>query len=147
MKEIRVDNIEEFRSSFRKMFDACEFVFNQPVQCMSLAAFGHEPVYGRLVQIRKRVGQFGSDLYLIRKPDGSILAVENELLEPCTLDCPTHPGDSEETEYMYQNKWPETGFIIEHPKQPETEGECSLIIEDNGSARVESENCSLPIGR
>lgn len=95
---------------------------------------------GRLVQIRRGVGAFGMDIYLIRLRDGSLCAFENVILRkvsdrqfewnfyvsngvepPQIPEQPIDPRDHLEDEYFISEKWPEVGFIIENPKQPESD--------------------------
>ncbi|EIP96849.1 hypothetical protein OpiT1DRAFT_01274 [Opitutaceae bacterium TAV1] len=92
---------------------------------------------GRLVQVRKGAGAFGSNKYLIRLRDGSLMCFENVLLRhanderfveafyrsngmtpPTIPDQPPFDGDSEQTEYLIAGGFPETGFIINQPKEP-----------------------------
>lgn len=104
------------------------FHFNDPVVGMTAGLVAGSRIIGRLVQVRKFCGRFGSDVFLIRKPDGSLITLENDLLEPYDGDVPVYAGDSIEQEYVIMGKWPETGFLIESPKQPEAGGSFSMII-------------------
>jgi hypothetical protein len=105
---------------------------------------------GRLIQIRKGSGAFGSDKYLIRLRDGSLMCFENVLLRhadderfveafyrsngmtpPTIPDQPPFEGDSEQTEYLIAGGFPETGFIIDKPKGPAsaTQSFAMLIVQ------------------
>ena len=117
-----------------------QFRFNDHVCAEMLLGVSDEKRTGRLVQVRKGVGAFGTDKLIVRLRDGSLMAFENVLLrhvddkeferafylmnnkippaippQPC-LEC-----DTEDTEYSIVNKWPEIGFIIEHPRQPKSD--------------------------
>lgn len=90
-----------------------EFRFNDPVQ-VTLVFLPQEETIGHLVQVRKRRGQFGSDIYLVRKPNGRLQAFENVGLQPYagTLP-PVDKDDSEVVKYSIGNNFPEVGFLIE----------------------------------
>lgn len=87
-------------------------------------------MFGRLVQVRKGCGQFGSDVFLLRMPDGSLETYENEALESSHLSISIDP-DPVGVEYTIQKKWPECGFLINNPRQPETPG--SFVIAQSAS--------------
>jgi hypothetical protein len=76
---------------------------------------------GRLVQVRKGVGQFGSDIYFIRRLDGKLSTFENVGLIHSKIEYPDQNIDTTESEYTIRQKFPEKGFIIENPKQPQSE--------------------------
>lgn len=102
---------------------------------------------GILVQIRKGGGQFGSNMYLIRRRDGGLARFENVLLrhvsdksfdesfyirngkEPPViepqeiLEC-----DTVETVYTISEGFPETGFIIENPINERTPGAFTMTV-------------------
>ena len=145
MKEVRIDQHAGLREMFQSLFTTDHLSFNQVVQCTTAGVMEDEVIYGRLLQIRKGVGQFGSDLYLIRTPNGTLRTIENDVLKPCELECPIKEYDSETTEYRIADEWPETGFIIENPKQPEIDSPCSVIIDDDGKVVVKSDNVTLPV--
>lgn len=92
--------------------------FNQPVYGWSSPLPMAEKA-GRLVQVRKGCGQFGSDVHFIRRKDGSLVRSENDLLREYEgelndiLDLPNQ-------EYTIKHEWPETGFVIEKPTQPKS---------------------------
>lgn len=124
------------------------YAFNDLVVMECVIGIPDERRIGRLVQVRKGVGQFGSDLYFIRLRDGGLVTFENVLMrraddkqfedafyrlgqrrEPPTIHPqPPFDGDSEQVEYTITNKWPETGFIIEKPKQPERLGAFAITV-------------------
>lgn len=114
------------------------FEFNAHV-VMECTPLPIEDRTGRLVQVRKGCGQFGSDVYFIRRRCGNLIRGENVMLRhvgdrafedayylhgmgcppPEIPDQPIYEGDTPETEYTHgKGKYPETGFIIEHPAQP-----------------------------
>ena len=108
---------------------------------------------GLLVQVRKDCGQFGSDIYFIRRRDGSLATFENAMMrhvgdeifersfyrsngsEPPAI--PPQPVNAEDedapdAEYTMRgadgNMWPETGFIIEGSRQPQLPGSFAVTI-------------------
>lgn len=86
-----------------------QFEFNDPVEATCVL----EPYIGRLVQIRQKAGQFGSDLYLIRLKDGKLMTLENVGLRKYTLEeLPIFEGDSPEREYTIRHELPMTGFMV-----------------------------------
>lgn len=119
--------------------------FNQHVCCEMMLGVPIEKRTGRVVQIRKGVGAFGSDIYLLRLRDGSLMAFENVMVRavgdeqfensfyrsngqepPAIPEQPPYEwdgkdGDAEDVEYTLKAGFPETGFIIENPKQPASE--------------------------
>lgn len=122
------------------------FRFNDHVCVEMLMGVADDKRTGRLVQVRKGCGQFGSDLYLIRLRDNSLMSFENAMIRraddedfvnafyrangrtPPVIP-PQPPGpDTETTEYTLKNGWPETGFLIEKPAQPETPGHFAMTI-------------------
>ena len=108
-----------------KSLNGKQFQFNAVVKCITLSMMRGSDVVGRLVQVRKGCGQFGSDVILLRMPDGNLGSFENELIEASNVAV-SIGSDSSGVEYTIQNKWPETGFIVEKPCQPETSG--SFVI-------------------
>ena len=53
----------------------------------------------------------------------------NDRLPPCVLEQPIDLDDGVNVAYsMNGGKWPEVGFIVESPKQPETLGVFSMMI-------------------
>lgn len=42
-----------------------------------------------------------------------------------------YDGDSESTEYNVKGRYPETGFIIQKPSQPQTPGSFALAITED----------------
>ena len=99
------------------------FEFKDPVIAEGLIGYSEEKRCGRLIQARKGVGAFGSDIFLIRRPDGQLATFENVMLLPYKGELAMDPceEDDTETEYTINHEHPETGFVIEHPQQPESE--------------------------
>lgn len=114
-----------------------EFSFNDHVCIEMLMGVPDEKRTGRLVQVRKGAGAFGSDILIIRLRDGGLASFENALIRhvndvrfeeafyrsngkapPIIPAQPPLEEDSIEVEYSIANKWPEAGFIVEQPKQP-----------------------------
>jgi hypothetical protein len=52
----------------------------------------------------------------------------NGLTPPVIPEQEINEDDSETVTYTIQHKWPETGFIIEKPSQPETPGSFTMAI-------------------
>lgn len=118
-----------------------EFKFNDHVVVEMVFGLTDSQRSGRLVQIRKNVGAFGSDEYFIRNADGTLRRFENVMIR--------HVGDKKFEEAFYisngsnppnipfqpindldtikeayshgNNQFPEIGFIIETPNQPVSE--------------------------
>lgn len=124
-----------------------EFRFNDHVCIECLLGVPDEKRTGRLVQVRKGCGQFGSNLYFVRLRDGSLKTFENAMIRhaddkqfedafyvangrtpPVIPEQAINEDDTETVTYTIQHKWPETGFIIENPKQPETPGSFAIMI-------------------
>ena len=122
-----------------------EYRFNDYVIIESLMETPDEGRVGRLVQVRKGCGQFGSHCYLVRLASGKLASFENVMILPASdagkregyyrrMTPPETPGqapfdgDSVNTEYSIANAFPETGFIIESPAQPETPGSFAMTI-------------------
>ena len=125
-----------------------EFSFNDHVVIEMLMGMPDEKRTGRLVQVRKKAGAFGSDIIFLRLRDGSCAAFENALMRhvgdkrfedafyrsngkepPIVPEQPIDPIDSTSEVYGIANKWPEVGFIIEKPKQPDSPKQSfSMII-------------------
>jgi hypothetical protein len=97
-----------------------EFVFNDPVK-ITMTLLPDSECIGRLVQVRKSVGQYGTDVLFIRMPDESLRTFENVGIEEYTEEeLPVYEEDSTEVEYTIADEWPEVGFVIEEPKQPQS---------------------------
>jgi hypothetical protein len=124
-----------------------EFKFNDHICVEMLMGVPDEKRTGRLVQVRKGCGQFGSCTYIIRLRDGSLASFENVMIRhandarfenayyrsngkepPIIRPQPPHESDSENVEYTIAGKYPETGFIIESPAQPQREGAFAVTI-------------------
>lgn len=116
-----------------------EFAFNDHVCIEMLMGVPDEKRTGRLVQVRKGVGSFGSDVYILRLRDGGLMTFENALMRhvndwrfedafygsngnnpPVIPEQPTEESDSVDVEYTIFNRWPETGFLVERPNQPQS---------------------------
>lgn len=108
--------------------------FGDPVEVTMVFADQADRI-GRLIQVRRKCGQFGSDQLFIRKPNGNLQTFENVSLQPYeAAELPPLDGDDTETEYTVAGgKFPETGFIIENPSQPRTHGSFAITVE-RGSA-------------
>jgi hypothetical protein len=123
------------------------FRFNDLVVLEMLLGVPDEKRTGRLVQARKGCGQFGSNQFLVRLRDGSLMSFENVLIRhasdkqfedafyrnngrtpPFVPEQAPQETDSETTEYSIRNGYPETGFVIDQPKQPETPGMFAMAI-------------------
>lgn len=131
-----------FRSDFGR-----EFRFNDHVCVEMTIGVPDEKRTGRLVQVRKGCGQFGSCVFFLRLRDGSLMAFENAMIRhvsdkrfedsfyqsngrqpPVIPDQPINDIDSETEPYSISGKWPETGFIIDNPSQPQTPGAFAMTI-------------------
>jgi hypothetical protein len=104
-----------------------EFRFNDPVKCVTLSMMRQTPVIGRIVQVRTKCGQFGSEVYIMRHPDGTLGSYENEMLKAIDDDLPKGP-DAEDHEYTIAGKYPQVGFLIESPDQPQTPGFFTMMV-------------------
>jgi len=127
--------------------DGKEFRFNDLVCIEMLMGVPDEKRTGRLVQVREGCGQFGSCVFMVRLRDGSLAAFENAMMRhandkrfedafyrsngkqpPVIPDQPLDAADSETEAYSIGGKWPETGFLIETPSQPQTPGAFSMMV-------------------
>ena len=108
---------------------------NDPVKCASISAMHGHDVIGRVVQVRVGCGQHGSDLVFLRFPDNSLETVENEWfnkLEEDEVNFPPWEEDTVESTYTIKHAWPEVGFIVNKPAQPQTPGGAfSLIVTED----------------
>lgn len=115
-----------------------EFYFNELV-VMEMVIASDEKRVGRLVQVRKGIGAFGMDLYIILLHDGSLMTFENVEIRkandrafedafyrsngrtpPEVKDPDFYPQHEPNEEYNIMGKYPEKGFIIDTPKQPKS---------------------------
>ena len=104
------------------------FAFGDPVE-LTMVHLPLKERTGRLVQVRQGCGQFGSDTLFVRRRDGSLHSFENVGLKHYDEEeLPELEQDSPETEYTFKGEWPETGFIVDAPKQPETPGSFAMTI-------------------
>jgi len=114
------------RTEIYKTHMGDEFAFNDLSMVWDPVAPIAERI-GRLVQVRKGVGAFGSDQIFMRTESGRLQCYEN-----CWLKLFNDPveieRDDENIEYSLSGDFPETGFIIKEPKQPETQAFCSMMI-------------------
>ena len=129
-----------------------EFRFNDHVCIEMLMGVPIEKRTGRLVQVRKGCGQFGSNIYFVRLRDGKLMTFENALIRhvdderfvdsfyrfngqpaPVIPEQAPDETDSVTAAYSIGGKWPETGFIVDAPKQPETPGCFSMAISSPNS--------------
>lgn len=127
--------------------DGRRFRFNDLVCVEMLLGVPDEERSGRLVQVRQGCGQFGSDLWLIRLRNGSLKSFENALLRhaddrafeeafyrsngrtpPVIPNQPPSSLDTEFTTYTIRDRWPEKGFLVERPQQPQTPGSFTLAV-------------------
>jgi hypothetical protein len=114
-----------------------EFVFNNHVCIEMLMGVPDEKRTGRLVQVRRGVGAFGSDIFILRLRDGNLASFENALVRhvndrrfedafycsngknpPLIPEQSIDENDSTDVEYTIANKWPEKGFLVVQPNQP-----------------------------
>ena len=94
------------------------FYFNDPVIAECCFAPERERV-GRLVQVRKKAGAWGSDIYFIRRGDGGLMTFENVSLRKYSGKvAEPDEGDSVDAEYSVRGEYPETGFVIKEPCGP-----------------------------
>jgi len=124
-----------------------EFRFNDHVCIEMVLGVPLEKRTGRLVQVRKGCGQFGSNIYFVRLRDGSLATFENALIRhvddeqfvdsfyrmngkeaPVIPEQSPYEIDSTAATYSIGGKWPETGFVVDTPKQPETHGSFAMTI-------------------
>jgi hypothetical protein len=122
----------EYTSHYGKIFR-----FNDHICVEMLMGVSDEKRTGRLIQVRKGVGAFGSDLYLVRLRDESLMSFHNVMIRrvddkrfefafytsngvqaPVIPPQLVYPSDSPEMEYTIRDEWPEIGFIVDNPKQP-----------------------------
>lgn len=123
------------------------FEHNAHVVIECLLGVPDERRIGRLVQVRKGVGAFGSDVLIIRLRDGSCATYENALIRaaddkrfedafyrsngaipPQIPEQPCNPIDTDSDEFTIAGEYPEVGFIIEKPKQPCTQSFFSMMV-------------------
>ena len=122
-----------------KVHNGKQFEFNDPVECLA-TLLPRERTVGRLLQVRKGIGAFGTDQYLIRLTDGTLASFENVGLYSANDSIPVYAGDTPETEYTINGEYPEVGFIVENPKQlysaePE---EVNAIAHDSADEEVDT---------
>lgn len=124
-----------------------EFRLNDLVCAECLIGVPDQRRIGRLVQVRKWCGQFGSHIYIIRLANGELMTFENVMIRhygdkrfedafyrsngrvpPSVRVSPPMACDSDMAEYTIGGKWPESGFVVGSPSQPQTPGAFALTI-------------------
>ena len=98
-----------------------EYKFNDVVHGLTTG------VKGRLIQVRIGCGQFGSNIMLIRLRCGALQTIENDMIQPSRAIIPK-ADDSAHQEYTIMGEWPEIGFIVYKPSQPQTHGSLALAV-------------------
>lgn len=119
--------IDKKHYDYRELETEIEKVgFNNLVICATIRICGFMKDWetvGRLVQVRKSVGKFKTDLFFIRRFDGSLHSFENEAVFPVKSEFidfynsffQTDYIDEENRTYYINNKKAKTGFIISRP--------------------------------
>lgn len=109
------------RDHFGLMANPLELKFNQVIMVGCVLT----PKVGRVVQVRKGVGQFGSDIVFVRFSDGSLSTVENASYYPVKTEFEGFYlnqfedfDDQANLEYTISGKFPETGFLVLNPTHP-----------------------------
>jgi hypothetical protein len=133
MLEVRREHIGTFHRNVEEL-GFKTLVITGPIQ-------GKKDVrFGRLIQVRKKSGAFGSDTVLIREPDGTLqsyhnmgfFSIKEEFLPLYELEMKEVDNkiiDTEETEYNITGKNPAKGFIVNG--LDDTEGEtyiCTIRV-------------------
>lgn len=118
--------------------DSCKLKFGDFV-ISGLNTLG-EQVIGYVVQIRKKWGAFGSDMFFIREHDGSLLTHENqafwkltktqmEMVKPYFKDTPCDElNGNKDLEYTILNEQKASGFIVPEEGRPERIDSCAFAI-------------------
>lgn len=106
-----------------------EFRHNDVVECTCVFLPRNEAV-GRLLQVRRGKGQFGSDIFLVRRRDGSLMSFENVGLQHASDDIPINGDDTLDVKYTLQGQFPECGFIVDEPKKPAAPSQMRLVFLD-----------------
>lgn len=124
------------------------FRFNDHVVIEMLMGVPDEKRTGRLVQVRKGKGSWGSDVLFVRLRDGSLVRFENVLVRhvgdrdfeeafyrsngrtpPDVPPQPPHKDDAEDVDYSCAGgEYPETGFLIENPMQPDAAPQVMRLV-------------------
>lgn len=112
----------------------------------------YERYFGYVIQVRRKAGAFGTDIVLIRHPDGSLCAHENQayfyveahikklIKSLFPEDCTPDNEDYSKPYCLAYGEFPETGRIIEPKKrQTQTEGNAFKIttLHSDGSKTIE----------
>lgn len=99
-----------------------------------------ENVIGYVVQIRRKWGAFGSDMFFIREHDGTLRTHENQSfwklsdeqvkdVVPFFKDSPSDElKENEELEYTILKEQKASGFIVTEDYAPERVDSCALAI-------------------
>jgi hypothetical protein len=121
-KEDLFHQICEKRPDFSRMSEYPEFGQIVRSGLMQGKDYIFDNAIGYIVQIRKKRGQYGSDQYLVRHPDGSLVVHENQSfwvvdseLGKLALSYFKYPieEDGTDIEYTIGDGFPETGYIID----------------------------------
>ena len=123
------------------------FAWNDHVCIEGLFGVPDERRHGRLVQVRIGCGQFGSDVLFVRIASGELMTFENAMIRhandrsfelnfyrrnglepPVITPQEPHPADRPGDTYSIGDEWPESGFIVEAPKQPQRAGSFAITI-------------------
>ena len=100
------------------------FKFNDMVE-ITCTLLPRAETIGRLIQVRKNKGKFGSDQILIRRGDSTLMFFENAGIRHTSEVVPVSEHDSEDAEYSFNGgMYPETGFLVEDAKQPNAPPAC-----------------------
>lgn len=75
-------------------------------------SFCFDNQFGRVVQIRTGCGQFGSDMYFLRMPDGTLLTAENQAYRKIPEQFIEAVESHFSTNLDYENEGFENGFTI-----------------------------------
>ena len=127
-----------------------KFMFNDPIK-ITMTFLEDAKVIGRLIQVRKGCGAFGSDVYLVRiAADERLASFSNAGIERYTdkelpiIQDDIKEGekdsiamDSEDIAYSIQEEFYETGFIIEKPLQPEPDAPMIAMTVTEGKTIVQ----------
>lgn len=97
--------------------------FKSLVLTSPLQGINHEPQFGRIVQVRKNSGAFGSDTILLRGSDGKVHSYHNctmylireevlPIYEEAMKWCDEQNFDKDGDEYSIQGQNPATGYVV-----------------------------------
>ena len=74
--------------------------------CFANKEYCFDNQFGRVVQIRSKCGQFGSDMYFLRLPDGTLMTAENQSYR----QVPKHFLDDVESNFTTDISYEKDGF-------------------------------------